>query len=170
MAQPSMLYKLIILYMLEHAQLPLTNSQISDFMLEGEYTNYFHLQQIISDLADSGLIQVESIRNATHYCLTKEGKTTLSYFSNEISPSIKKDVKEFLKALGKLPVNPIATTADYYETPKRDFAVKCQLLENSASKLEISLTMPTEEAAKAICANWKQKSQDIYAYLMEELM
>ena len=41
MAQPFTLYKLIVLYMLDNSQSPLTNSQISDFILEKEYTNYF---------------------------------------------------------------------------------------------------------------------------------
>ena len=40
------LYKLIILYMLERAKLPLTNAQISDFILENDYTNYFNIQSI----------------------------------------------------------------------------------------------------------------------------
>ena len=38
------LYKLIILYMLKKVKFPLTNAQISDFMLGREYTSYFHLQ------------------------------------------------------------------------------------------------------------------------------
>lgn len=165
-----MLYKLIILYMLKNAENPLTNSQISDFMLEGEYTNYFHLQQLISDLEASGLIESESVRNTTTYCLTKEGITTLSYFDSEISPDIKKDVKTFLHALGKLPDNPIAAVGDYYETPKGDFSANCQLLEGNVSRLNITLSLPTEEAAKALCKNWSTKAQDIYAYLMEELL
>ena len=34
------LYKLIILYMLQNVNFPLSNTQISDFILEKEYTNY----------------------------------------------------------------------------------------------------------------------------------
>ena len=33
------LYKLIILYMLQNVNFPLSNTQISDFILEKEYTN-----------------------------------------------------------------------------------------------------------------------------------
>lgn len=49
------LYKLIILYMLNKVDFPLTNAQISEFFLENEYTNYFSLQEAINDLDDSGL-------------------------------------------------------------------------------------------------------------------
>lgn len=42
MAEPFTLYKLIVLYMLEKVDFPLSNTQISDFFLEKEYTNYFY--------------------------------------------------------------------------------------------------------------------------------
>ena len=36
------LYKLIILFMLDKVDFPLTTSQISEFILEKEYTSYFY--------------------------------------------------------------------------------------------------------------------------------
>ena len=48
MAEPLTLYKLIILYMLKKVAFPLTNAQISEFVLDQEYTTYFTLQQAIS--------------------------------------------------------------------------------------------------------------------------
>ena len=39
-----MLYKLMVLYMLNKVDFPLTNSQISEFILDKGYTNYFSLQ------------------------------------------------------------------------------------------------------------------------------
>ena len=52
------LYKLIILYMLQNVNFPLSNTQISDFILEKEYTNYFHLQEALSELQDTKLIEI----------------------------------------------------------------------------------------------------------------
>ena len=45
MAKSFTLYKLIILYMLNQVDFPLTNSQISEFILDKGYTTYFKLQQ-----------------------------------------------------------------------------------------------------------------------------
>ena len=44
MAEPLTLYKLIILYMLDKVNFPLTNSQISEFTLDKGYTTYFHIR------------------------------------------------------------------------------------------------------------------------------
>ena len=60
MAEPFTIYKLTILNMLDKVDFPLTNTQISDFFLEQEYTDYFRVQQVLNDLADSGLIRTES--------------------------------------------------------------------------------------------------------------
>ena len=48
MADTLSLYKLIILKMLEQVEYPLTNSQITEFILDKEYTNYFTVQQALS--------------------------------------------------------------------------------------------------------------------------
>ena len=91
------LYKLIILYFLSKVDYPLTNAEISGFLLEREYTNYFTIQEVISDLLDSELISRTQIRNSSYFQLTPEGKETLSYFDNEISDSIKEEINQFLR-------------------------------------------------------------------------
>lgn len=59
------LYKLIILYMLDKVDFPLTNSQLSEFILDKGYTDYFKLQQAISELQDAEFISVKIIRNSS---------------------------------------------------------------------------------------------------------
>ena len=50
MSETFTLYKLIILYMLNKVDFPLTTSQISEFVLDKGYTTYFKLQEAISEL------------------------------------------------------------------------------------------------------------------------
>ena len=49
------LYKLMIMHMLNKVEFPLTNSQISQFFLENEYTNYFTVQKSLSELIEDDL-------------------------------------------------------------------------------------------------------------------
>ena len=67
------LYKLIVLYMLYKVDFPLTNSQISEFILDQGYTNYFSLQTAINELIESDMIRVENIRNSSLYHLEAAG-------------------------------------------------------------------------------------------------
>ena len=50
MSEPITLYKLMILHMLNRVNFPLTSAQFSDFFLTREYTNFFSLQQALSEL------------------------------------------------------------------------------------------------------------------------
>ena len=50
------LYKLIVLYILSRITFPITNAQVSDFILQKEYTDYLTLQQVISELTEARLV------------------------------------------------------------------------------------------------------------------
>ena len=91
------LYKLIILYMLDKVSFPLTNNQISEFILDAGYTNYFSFQQAINELSDSNLVTTETIRNTTYYHMTEEGRETLDFFGKEISEDIRLEINTYLK-------------------------------------------------------------------------
>ena len=82
------LYKLIILKMLSMIDAPLTNSQISEFILEKEYTNYFTLQQALSELDETGLVTISNTHNSSSYHITEAGNETLRYFGDKISDAI----------------------------------------------------------------------------------
>ena len=84
----STLYKMIILYMLKKVTFPLSNSQITNFLLDHEYTTYFHIQQTIHDLMDTHLILERKQGNSICYEITPEGQKTLSYFEKNMSDSI----------------------------------------------------------------------------------
>lgn len=68
----STLYKIIILYMLEKVNFPLSNNQITNFFLDHGYTSYFHVQQTIHDLVESKLM--EEKKTGYQYLLSDYGK------------------------------------------------------------------------------------------------
>ena len=55
------MYKLLVLYMIDVIDYPLSNAQLSDFILGHGYTDYFNLQQAISDLIDTGMIEATKV-------------------------------------------------------------------------------------------------------------
>ena len=59
-------YKLMILFMLQNAEKPLSNSFILDYILEQENNDYFRLQEAVSDLEEGGLIDKNVIGNRSY--------------------------------------------------------------------------------------------------------
>ncbi|HAV26898.1 MAG TPA: DUF4364 domain-containing protein [Lachnospiraceae bacterium] len=170
MAEASTLYKLIILYMLRKVTFPLTNAQITEFIVGKEYTDYFHVQEVINDLLEADLIEGEKIRNTSTYQATQAGEKTLEYFSYMISDAIKADIDEYLLENAFEMRNESCTRADYVRTETREYAVRCYVQEGKEKLIDLTFNVPTEEEAERVCARWPSKSQEIYMYIMEKLL
>lgn len=170
MSEPHTLYKLIILYMLKKIDFSLTNSQISSFILEQGYTTYFTLQSVLSELIESGLIHQETIQNSSFYTITPEGEETIGFFENKISQSIRDDIDHYLKENKMQLRNEVSVIADYYRNTAGEIAVRCQVKEKHSDLIDLTVTVPDEAQAKAICSQWQKKCQTIYEYIMKELL
>ena len=170
MSEPFTLYKLIILYMLDKVDFPLTNAQISGFILDKGYTTYFKLQQALSELTESGFIREEATHSRTFYHLTEEGEETIHYFRNKISDAIQKDIDEFLKEKNYELKNEVSVKSDYFPGSGMEFTVRCQVIENNQPLIDLTLTVPSEAEAETISNNWSKKNQEIYALIMQNLL
>lgn len=167
--EPLTLYKLIILYMLDRVNFPLTSAQISEFILEKEYTNFLTLQQAIAELTDAGLITTQTIGNRTHIIITPEGLNTLSFFENRISYTIKKEINNFFKENEMELRNEVSILADYYKSTTGEYDAHLIAKEKNVKLVEITLSVPTEDSAAAICDNWQRNNQEIYQFLIQKL-
>lgn len=164
------LYKLIVLYMLEKVDFPLTNSQLSNFILDKGYTTYFSLQQALNELTESELIKPEMIRNMTHYHSTPGGLETLTLFEYKIPDAIKADILEFFHDKKYQLRNEVEILAEYYPAKKDEFTVNCIVKEKTSTLLELKLNVVSEDQAISICDNWKDTSSEVYSYLISNLM
>lgn len=164
------LYKLMILYCLSLVDYPLTNAQISGFLLEKEYTDYFTLQQVISDLVDSDFISSETIRNSSYFRITDSGRETLDFFGDKISDAIKKEIREFLRDNNYELRSEVSTPAEYFETKQGEYSVHLRVLEHSDTLLDLTIAVPSEKQASEICDTWHQKHTDVYKVLFDQLI
>lgn len=155
--------------MLNRVDFPLTKAQIGDFILEREYTNFLTLQQAIGELIDAGFVTAKSIRNRTHLILTEDGKQTLSFFGNQISDSIKKDIDGYFRDHELEMRNEVSILADYYKSTSGEYEAHLIAKDKEINLIDLTMSVPLEETAISICDNWQKKNQEIYQYLIEQL-
>lgn len=167
--EPTTLYKLIVLYLLDRVSFPITVAQVSDLILEKEYTNYLTLQQVLNELVDNGLINSKTLVNRTHLQITQEGRNTLSYFENRISDTIKDEVCNYLKIHELEMRNESSIQSNYYKTVHGEFETELTAMDKDVNLVTVRLTVPTEELAISICENWQKRNRQIYQYLTTEL-
>ncbi|MBO4901223.1 MAG: DUF4364 family protein [Lachnospiraceae bacterium] len=170
MTEPLTLYKLIVLYMLDQVDFPLTKAQIFDFILNKEYTNFFTLNQVTCELIDTGLVESKSIRNSSHLRITKEGENTIHYFEKRISDTIKEEIRTYFRENEMQLRNELSVLSNYYRITSGEYVAELIATEKNVELMNLKISMPSEEAAKTLCENWQKKNQEIYTYLMEKLL
>lgn len=167
--EPATLYKLIVLYMLDRVTFPLTTAQISEFILDKEYTNFLTLQTVISELIETGLAESRTILNRTQLLITDEGRRTLHYFENRISDAIKDDIQEFFRN-NKLQLrNESSIQSNFYKLVNGEYEAALVARDKDVDLVSIRISVPTRELAASICNNWQKKNKEIYQYLTEQL-
>ena len=165
-----MLYKLMILYILDRIDFPMTDSQLTDFFIGKNYTDYFTLHETINDLTEDGFIAKEAVRNKTLYHITEAGGEALSFFFKDISPAARDDIDQYLAAQSYHLKEEQSTPADYYEIKHNEYLAECKILDRDSVLLNLQVTLSNEAEAEKLCNNWKENSTDIYTYIVTKLL
>ncbi|MDA3846161.1 MAG: DUF4364 family protein [Vallitaleaceae bacterium] len=164
------LNKLIILYMLNKSNQRLSNTQISDFVLDSGYTNYFSLQEYLNQLTDTYLIRNEKLGNNSIYHITPEGITTLSFFTNRIPESTREEIHTYLEEHAIEIKTSVEIVANYMPGLSGDYLVHCYVKDGDVLLMEIKLTIFDKDSAIAICEKWKEKNADLYIDFLGKLI
>lgn len=165
-----MLYKLMILYILDRIDFPMTDSQLTDFFIGKNYTDFVTLKETITDLLEDNFIAKEVVRNKTLYHITENGGEALSFFFKDISPAARADIDDYLSAQRYQLKEEQSTPADYYEIKHSEYLAECKILDRDSVLLNVQITVPTETEAERVCNNWKDNSTDIYTYVITKLL
>lgn len=169
MNQTMPLNKLMILKMLDEVSFPLTNSQITEFLVKYNYMTYFEVQQTFSDLSATALIHEKEIHHSTQYTLTVEGEQTLSYYQHLIPNIFMEHMQCYLKENNIAFRNEASVVAGY--VPMNDeYAVQCRVIEKDIAIFDMTLYAPTADLAEKMCFNWEKKHSEIYSHIFQELI
>lgn len=163
--------KLILLYLIEKMGIPLSNSDICQFLLERNYMDYFTVQQYLSELVEVHLLEKNKQKNHTRYLLTKKGKEIINYFITHISEEVQQEINAYVQQNKKRIHTESEVSAHYFLEPNNDYIVKCILHDgDNANLMEISMVVATQEQAEMICNNWKNNVSRLYGAILNVLV
>lgn len=165
-----MLYKLIILYVLNKAGSPLSNSQLTNFILENDYTDYFRIQQTLGELISDGCVGKQTIRNTTLYVITDLGSETLDMFHSSLSQSIREDADRYIAEHGYELREEISALGDYYREKDGVYKVRLQITERGSIIFELGLALTSAQEADQVCSQWREKSTELYDHIFKVLL
>ena len=163
-------HKLLILYVLEETNMDLTNSQITQVILETEVMNYFSLQQFLSQLMEANFLKIYEDSNKEYYTLTKKGIDTLEYFLSRNPDQIKEKLDEYIRLNKENLLADTQVKSSFVKQSDNEFIVNLRVIENQSNLIDLNLNVSSEKQAKLICDNWKKNASYMYAEIIDLLI
>ncbi|MBE5821398.1 MAG: DUF4364 family protein [Clostridiales bacterium] len=161
--------RLLILYILNKANIPVTISNLTDIYFSINEINYFYFQQFLSDLKDKEFINIFEENNKHYYIITEKGKSTLTdlmyLIPSVMSVAADNAIQKIIKGLKY----ELSITTDFIILDANKINVKCNIDEGSSRLFSLEIYAGTMEQARKIAENWKNNSLKYYPQIINLL-
>ena len=161
--------KIILLYIIDSFKIPLTDSQLTSFVLEKEYMNYFVYKQHLSELIESKMIEYTSSENINYYLITKKGRETIALFSHILSEDQTKKLDASVSIKVKQYMREKEIVTNYVKIGENEFMVYLMAVENGVPLIDLRLNVTNEQQATDICKQWKKNSPEYFRRILDML-
>jgi len=166
----SALNKLIVLYILDRIEIALTNTQITNIILENNIINYFSLQECVAELEQSDLIKLEESQGRLTYEISETGQRTVAMFQDKIPKSVKTLINDYVTKNKDRIKMESEVFADFTKNNENEYVVSLKAIENGIVLIDLKLNVVSSKQAKQICDKWKTSSGKIYGQIMDSLI
>jgi len=162
--------KLLILYTIEEFKIPLTNIQLTEFIMELNIMNYFNLQQYLTDLVDNSIIEYTETPEGSYYLIAENGRKMLEFFNDRIYDEYKARIQKSISTK-KLAIHKNTQIfSDYVKNSEHDYTVILRVEENDFTLINLELNLVSNKQAKAVCKKWKENASQLYTEIISSIM
>lgn len=161
--------KVLILYILDQTNKPITNDNLYKLVLSAVDMNYFYFQQFLLDLISTKFVISYKKEAQIIYELTELGKNTLDLTLDILPGIVKLKVDTNLKNTLELVEEEHSIIAEYTPKNENNYIINCKIVENNETVFEIKTFAYSREQAKEIVDNWKNNADKIYPEVLELL-
>ena len=163
--------KLLLLYLVDKMDLPLSRGHITQFVGEGNYMNLLILQQSLAELVEKGYLDQTEDNHNTLYTITADGLQLLEYFEQHIPFSTRAQINKYVQENRKKVKKDFDITAAYFPNEDEDnYIVKCGVYEDERVLLELNVSGVTKEQARFIQNNWRSNVNKLYSEILYMLV
>ena len=161
--------KLLLLYIIDKIDLPISNIQLTEIVLENNFINYFTLQEYIDELISSNLIVKINQNDKDRLTISNKGKEVLSLFKNRLSEDDINKLNTYIDVKMNLIKKEATISADYTIENGNSYVVSLSASENTIPLMEIKVTVASNKQARELCTKWKSNPSDLYTKIIKVL-
>ena len=158
--------KVLILYVLNLVNKPISNDTLYTIVNHAGNMNYFYFQQFLLDLEEAKYIN--TYRNEVQEVIeiTEEGKKTLDLTIDLLPGIVKLKADTNYKASLEKFNNADSITAEFTPKSEKEYEVECKIVENGKVIFDIKTLAYSREQAQDIIDNWKKNAGTIYPSIL----
>jgi predicted transcriptional regulator len=154
--------KLLLLYIINRLNLPVSNAQLTELVLKNNMMNYFLLQQYIDELVSAEFLRYANMSGSKRLMMTEKGKKVLEMFGDRVSEKKCEIVNEYIEKNWDEIEKDVTISADYTIEKKDNFIVSLKAMEKDKLLIDIRFNVPTNKNARDLCTKWKENYADMY--------
>lgn len=170
--------KLILLFVLDKMEIPLTENSIIDICTSrNSWLKYIDCKEALAQLIEVKFIcklnnDTDQDPRDIRYGITVEGRNCLSHFFNRIRQSIREEIAEYAKQNRMVFKRSQEYVYDYFKNSDGSHTVVFRIKEPLLAQpmFEIRLKTSTRNAAVNAGKKWTKKAAQIYEYVFENLI
>ncbi|MBK5252393.1 MAG: DUF4364 family protein [Peptostreptococcaceae bacterium] len=161
--------KLVLLHLFMKMDYPLTNAEITDFVVSLDLMDYFTLQQYLVELADGGMLEYSKSESDFIYLITTKGIESLDYFKNRLPDGLILLINEGVSNYRKQHAMRTRVGCSHSKLSDSEYVVDLSIMENELTLINLKLSVVSNKQAKEICERWKNTSSDVYGTIIKML-
>lgn len=164
--------KLILLFLFDKMEVPLTESTILDICsTSNEWIPYMDCKPLIPELIEANfLYEIKTTHTDNLYSITPEGIDCLGHFYTRIPTSLRDIISEFVKDNRMKYKRKQEYESDFYKNDDGTYTVLLKIIDTITPVMSLEFTVPTKAAAKSIHKNWENKAAQVYSAIFETLI
>ncbi len=154
--------KLMILFALQRAGIPLSREQIVTVMYENGFEDYMTIAQHIIDLEQNSCIASVPAYKRQTIVLSKRGEEVVSLFGGTLPKSLRESIAGYIE--GKLDDfrRENSSRAETRILPGDNYETSLALVENGEAFFEIRIKLPSAKYTRIATRQWDKVNQKLY--------
>lgn len=167
----STLQKLILLFVFDKMEVPLSEETIVDMCsVTNNWIPQMECRPVLMQLLDTAFIYRISASHEALYAITAEGRVCLAHFFVRIPASLRESISDFVRQNRMKYRRRQDYQTDYFKNADGTYTVVLKILEPAQSVLEIKMNMPSRQTAKQVNKQWEEKAPQIFVTLYDLLV
>ncbi len=154
--------KLILLYILASAKIPLTHDQMYRVVDRTDSMSFFSFETILPELETDGYLASFVRPFGDCYGLTDHGMESVKLFKESIPASTRERIDKVVKESEFVFLREAQTTSRLSGNEEDGYSLELLVLNGEQTVLGITLSVASKEAALIMRSNWESKSGELY--------